>query len=274
MLTKNNPFLQVPQNGSAVVPVGRGNKIVKLLLHMQGTAVNVATMIERVQVRVNQKAILDLSAAEILAIAKEKGVTVSAGFLPILFCEPYALQYGALYLGAVDTGAGVSSMDLDVTMKAAPADVSLDLYRDEVPPDYDDKGNPVGIGFIKAFIKSRLPINASGKYGFNHAVGESYQERVQRIHVSGPSGNVTAVGVKKNGLPIFEDIPLAVAMEDLAQWGEDMQASLFTVDLIKRGDGTEALYKGSARTLLTEITTDATGAVDIIEEKITTLAAL
>lgn len=272
MLQLNDPFLTMAQNGPVVCNINRGNKTLALQLQGAGTAFDFATMVNRIQIKLNKKTVIDLTMAELRAINAELGITDSATIQNIDFQEIAALNVGTLYTGGYDTAAGVTSFQIILTMVGAPADASVELYRDDVPPELSAAGQPVGIGMIMAFVKTTIPIGSASTHSHEPNKGREYPDRVKRLFVLG--SNVTAVGVKKNGLYVHEDIPAAINSNDAAKWGRVPQADQYCVDMVKRGDGTEAIFKGSASSLLYRVQTNAAGDVTLIEQLITTLDLL
>lgn len=272
---QNTPFSNVGAGNLAVCDVDTGMRIMALTIAGTGAALDMTTHIERVVVKLNKTIIWDLTAAQIELINAEKGVAASATELTLFFCDPSAINAGSVVAGAIDTAKGVSSFQVLVYIAAgAPAAITLDMYRQEIAPKFNEDGSLAGLGMVRNFSLHDIVVAAAGKVSHRPLHGPDYPEFVQRMHIHHPAGNVTIVKVKHSDRTEFEEIPLNIATRILSEWGEAMQALLYTVDFVLRGDGIEALYKGNIRNLLIEITTDGAGDVAFIEEKISALPSL
>lgn len=268
LFLKNPAMVNVVPNGVASVQLPKGAVYNRLLIHMQGTAADVETMISRVLVKLNQKIIFDLGGAEVAKLNRFRGLIDDPGFMTIDFIDPTAINVGSMIMGGIDTSAGVSSFELQITTNGAPADVSIDTYRDTSPPAPNSKG----LGLISAVTKATISPTAAGKFAYQPPHGGQYPARIRRAHFAGPT--VDAVGIRKNSLHVFEDIPVAVNNHDLQEYGRTPQTDLFTVDFCKRGDLAENLYLGDAQSVEYEITANAGGNVDIITEMIIPFEAI
>ncbi|MHB1342568.1 MAG: major capsid protein P2 [Coriobacteriia bacterium] len=266
MLLKNPAFLNVVQNGVAAVRIPRGDVVNTILLVGSGTAIDLRTMITRVVVRLNEKIIYDLTGAQINTINAYRGLPSTAGYLRIDFIEPTAINYGTQMLGGIDTSRGVASLDVEVTLTGAPADVTLSSYRDVSPAQPKEVNDP---GLFLAMIPITLPITAAGKFSFTPPFGPARAHRVKRLHFFGSA--ITALGIKKDSLHVFENIPVAVNDHYNSEFGFVPQANHKVVDFYVKGDGIENLFLGNAKGLEYEVETSGAGNVIQISEVITAL---
>lgn len=266
MLLKNPAFLNVVQNGTAAVRIPRGDVVNSIQLVGSGTAIDLRTMVTRIVVRLNEKIIYDLTGAQLNTINLFRGFSSVATSLRLDFIEPMAINYGTEMLGGLDTSRGVASLDVEVTLAGAPADVKLESYRDVSPAQPKEVNDP---GLFLAMIPVTLPITAAGKFSFTPPFGPARAHRVKRLHFFGSA--VTALGIKKDSLHVFENIPVAVNDRYNTEFGRVPQANHQCVDFYLKGDGIENLFLGNARGLEYEVETSGAGNVIQISEVITAL---
>lgn len=268
MLLKNQSFSNVVTDGVASCRIQPGMVINGLQIVMGGTSADPTTDITRVVVRINEKIVVDLSAAEIEQIQLRKGISATATQLYLDFNEMAGLNVGSMVTGAHDTSKGVTAYDLEVTTASAPADLTLESYRDVSPAH----PNSPGIDKIRAYIPQTLSFTGSGKYSHLPSVGPNRPSQVLRLHFLGSV--VTAIGVKKGGMHVFENVPTAANEANLLYWGRVAVANHYMVDFCKRGILEEALYTGDGRQLEYEVETSGAGDVKLITEQIISLGAL
>ena len=267
MELKNQSFSNVVQTGVASTRVSLGQIINGLKIVMGGTSPDPTTEIGRVVVRINEKIVFDLSGAQIEVLQAHKGIVAAANELHIDFLEMTALTIGSMFTGAHDTSKGVSAYDLEVHTVGAPADVTLESYRDVSPAH----PNSPGIGKIRAYVPQTLIFTASGKY--SHMPSFHAEKKAAILRLAFLGSTVTAVGVKKRGVHVFDNIPLAVNANDLARWGRVTQSDLFCVDFVKRGIIEEALH-ADTQNIEYEVETSGAGDVTLITEMIISLGDL
>lgn len=268
MLLKNSAFTNVVQNGVASTRISRGQVINGIQIKMGGTAADPSTHVSRMVLRINEKIVVDLTGAQVESIHATKGLTSTADTLFLSFLEETALNVGSMFTGAHDTSKGVQAYDLEVTLAGAPADVTLESWRDVSPAS----PNSPGIGIIRSFIPQTLSFTGSGKYSHQPSSGPNKPAKICRLHFLGST--VDAIGIKKNSLHIFEGVPTAENTADLKRWGRVPQADHFCVDFVKRGIIEEAMYTGNARSLEYEVETSGAGDVLLITEQLIRLGDL
>ncbi len=267
MLKQNEAFVNVTPGGWASSKVDRGNYILALLLKFGGTAFDIDTHVEFVEVMLNEKPIVpQLTGTELKQIMQARGLYSDETEIAIDFIDRDAINAGSLYIGGIDTAKGVTSLIVRVKLAAgAPADTTIKLIRDEVPPLRDAAGALAGLREFKAFSRSLVPAPAADLYTLQPDTGK--REKVLRLFCLGAT--IEYIGVRRDGLTFHDDILLADNDRDLRDYGLTPVAGVYMVNFVKRGDHGEALDKSSAGTLSYRVKTTGAGNVPVIEEKLT-----
>lgn len=271
MMIRNEALTPQAPGEIAACKIGLGNYLLRLLLEVTGTAVDISTHVEWVLLQLNEKDITPkLTGAELEAMNAEMGMTTDNAMLALNFIDPFALNAGSMYVGGIDTAAGVSSLVLQVKFAAtAPADMRITVRRDEVPPFRNADGSLRGLQEFKAWSRAVVVSPAADLYTLTPQVGPSRDEKVLRLFCFEPSANLDYIGVRKNGLQVHDDVPVASNDRDLKDYGLVPQTNLRLVDFVKRGDNGESVDKRSATSLEYRFKTTGTGNITVIEEKIT-----
>jgi len=272
MLLNSGSLNNVGSGNKASGRIPRGNKIVRLLLALGGTTPEADTDISEVRISCNTKEICRLSGAQLCDMVTALGMALDKSQIPIQFGDLRGLNTPSVFTGGIDTGRGVTSLDVAVDFTDdAPADISCSPYIDVIPPERNASGAPVGLGYITAYRRHVIPATAATIYPLEPAYGsQTPGEKVKRLWVFG--SNVTAVGIKKNGNFVHEDIPAAVNAQDNEDWGLSAVSGLYLLDFVKRGEMREGLAKGSdTQSMEYRVETDGAGTVTIIEEVLTRL---
>lgn len=272
MLLKSGSLNNVGSGNKSSGRIPRGNKLVRLVFDLSGTAPEADTDIDEIRLSCNTKEICRLSGAQLISMMTAMGLTVDKSQVALQFGDVRGLNTPSVFTGGIDTAKGVTSLDLAVDFAAAaPADIGCTPYIDVIPPERDAAGAPVGLGYITSYRRHVIPATAATIYPLEPAFGsQTPGEKVKRLFVFGD--NVAGVGVKKNGNFVHEDIPQAVNDQDNADWGLTAVPGLYLLDFVKRGEMREGLSKGADTSSMEyRIETNGAGTVTIIEEVLTRL---
>ncbi len=212
------PFQNVQATGVAQLTTQRiwPNTLEYISLVLGGTTFTKA-MITSLQVRLGQKPIWNLgfgntnAGTDIQTINSYEGRGTTATLLTLPFADPFARTPKQQYLGAIDFGAvGVRDLTLLVTITGATAP-TLTAWAEVAPPKTLDAASNL---LFRAILETPLAPAAAGTFvPFLINYGQAGGALLRRLVFA--SALVTALEIKRDGLDIFEQIPLAVfnAME-------------------------------------------------------------
>ncbi len=219
LLIKNVPFTNVVANGIATVSLPVGMSYNRILLQLGGTFTK--AMITNINVRLNGKVIFQQTGSRLDAINTYRKRGVSASFLVVDFTEPNAKLMAEQYIGNINTGQGVSSLTVEVTIAGATAP-TLDSWTEYGPP------GPLGV--LAKQIQFTTSMAGAGKFPFKLIDVANRGAIVKRVHFA-HTGQVTALEVKKNGIVIHDNVPTAVnTFYQLDTGGKVAQTNLYTYD--------------------------------------------
>ncbi len=251
------PFQNVVATGQAQLTTQRiwPNTLEYIALILGGTTFTKA-MITNLQVRLGQKTVWYAVGADIQTINSYEGRTATATLLTLPFANWFARTPKQQYLGAVDFGAvGVRDLTILVTISGATAP-TLTAYAEVAPPKTLD---PASNLLFRAIIQTPLaPSGATVFQPFLINYGQAGGALLRRLFLM--SNLVTAAEVKRDGLDIFEQIPLAVINAILSEsFPHSPQANVFTIDFEE--DDIEAKA-------LTSVRADSKGNISLIPQLI------
>lgn len=132
LFIKNLPFVNVTGNGVASVSLPVGMSYNRILLKLGG-GLNKAN-ITRIRVKLNGKAIDDMSGARLEAVNAYRNRAQNASFMILDFVEPDAKTMAEQLVGNINTASGVSSFTIEVTISGADGGVTLDSFSELAPP--------------------------------------------------------------------------------------------------------------------------------------------
>lgn len=273
MKNQNEGMVNVGPGNLGTAKIQRGGYLCALELHFTGTALDLSTHVEWVSVQLNQKEIVPkLTGAELERMNSEKGLFVDETALIIPFIDKDAINAGSMFVGGIDTAAGVSEFILQVKFAAtAPGDIKVKILRDEVAPFRDPAtGALIGLREFKAWSRSVVAAPAADLYTLEPETGR--EERLLRLFAIG--ANIEYVGLRKNGLPVHDDVPTALNGRALKDYGITQAAGGYLLDLVARGDLGEAVSYADARSISIRVKTTGAGNVPVIAEKLTRIDVL
>lgn len=212
------PFQNVVATGVAQLTTQRiwPNTLEYISLVLGGGAFTKA-MMTLIVVKLGQKPIWyigggpDNGGSTIQSINSYEGRGTTATLLTLPFANPFARSPKQQYIGAVDTGqVGINNITLLVTIAGATTP-TLTAWAEVAPPKTLSAANNL---LFRAFLQTPIAPPAAGNFvPFLLNVGQAGGALLRRLVL--PSAVLTAAEVKRDGLDIFEQIPLAVfnAME-------------------------------------------------------------
>lgn len=215
LLVKNNPFTNVVANGVATLSLPIGMTYNRILLALGGTFTK--AMITDIKVKLNGKVILQNTGAKLDSINQERNLTANPAFLTLDFVEPFAKRAEDQYLGNINTGAGVSSLTVEITIAGATAPTL---------ESYSELASPAKLGAIAKQITYTAGFTGSGKFPMKLIDIANRGALIKRVHFF-HAGNLAAVEVKKNGIVIFDNIPTLVNNYNLAEYKNLPQANVY-----------------------------------------------
>jgi hypothetical protein len=256
LLIKNNPFTNVVANGVATLNLPIGMSYNRIILALGGTFTK--SMITDLKFKVNGKVVYQNAGAKIDAINTFRGIAANAAYLAIDFTELFAKTAAAQFLGNINTGKGVSSLTMEVTIAGATAP-TLDSYS--------ELGQPAQLGAIAKQIIFTAGFTAAGKFPFKLIDIANRGALIKSVHFF-HSGNVTALEVKKNGLVIFDNIPVAVNNYNLTEYKNVPQTNVYHYDPALDNNYTNMVTTADAVSLDFNLTLSAADTVTAVVEVI------
>lgn len=248
-LVKNQAFTNVVANGVATLSLPVGMSYNRIFLQLGGTFTK--AMITDVKVKLNGKVIYQNTGSRLDVVNTYRGRAVSASFLVLDFVEPRARDASELWVGNLNTASGVSSLTVEVTIAGATSP-TLESYSELAPP--------APLGIIKKMLVFSSGFTGSGKFPFKLIDVANRGALIIRAHFH-HGGNVTALEVKKNGVPIFDNIPAAVNAFYQADNGKAAQSNVFTYDPCLDDCFTNAIKTSDAVSMEFNVTTSAADTV-------------
>ncbi len=268
MLTKKMlPFQNVVAAGTAVHECELGPTYHRIILALGGTALTKA-MLSRIVCKLNGKIFYDLTGSQLDTINKYRGIPDDAGYISLDFTEPaqIAANLAGMNAGAIPTAQGVTSFTVEVTIAGATAPTLVGYAEISEAQALTEETR------ILAMIPQGNNFSSTGKFPIVLPHGPGTDNYIKRVHFFG--GSPTELTVKKNGLAIFDQIPVTVAQ--FLQEERDMAAQNghFVYDPVVNGDMKRVINNGNAQSLQFELTVGATGVVNTIAEYYARLSQL
>lgn len=253
------PFQNVSAAGTALMTTTRiwPNTLEYVAITLGGGTPPTKAQISRLLIRLGSKPVWDITGSEIASICLYENRTATATVLILPFANFDARNVSEQYLGAVDFGAvGVRDMTFEVTL-AGGVTPTLSAIAEVAPPKVLDPASNV---LFRALLRNPIaPAAAATFLPLLLNYGQAGGALLRRLWFF--SALVTALEVKRDGLDIYEQIPLALNNAILQELQNVPQANIFTYDLVE--DRIESKS-------LTTIRKDAKGNVSLIPQQILT----
>ena len=255
LLVKNVPMNNVVANGMATVNLPVGMSYNKVILALGGTTFT-KSMITQINVKVNGKIIMSAIGSRLDLINQYRGLTAAAGFLTLDFTEPRAKSMIEQYVGNINTANGVSSLSLEITIAGATAP-TLDTYSELGPPQ------PLGV--LAKHIVFTGSYASSGKFPMKLIDITNRGGIIKRVHFA-HGGNLTNVEVKKNGIVIWDNVPVAVNSFWQGEYVKTAQTNLYAYDPCADNNYANAVKTADATALEFNLTFSAADTVTAVVE--------
>ncbi len=238
-LLKFEPFLNVGANQRAILDskVLLGNTLKKVFLELGGTTFTKA-QIDLIKVKLNQKTVIEVTGSQLDAINKYLGVSDTATFLTIPFDDITDALPGQVGedIGALDTSLGVNSFVIEVDIGGATAP-TLSAFFEAVPPLPRTGPLAQTTPAIRSLITSTLTPNTAAEHTLDANIGQSASALLARLFIF--HSNLTAFELKKNNVPIFEEMTIAQNEFVQKEHGRVPQSGLYVYDPIASGDASK-----------------------------------
>lgn len=225
------PFQNVVAAGTAILTTERiwPNTLEYLALTLGGGTPPTKAQISRILIRLGQKPIADFTGSEIASICAFENRTATATVLIIPFANPFGRTPAMQYAGAIDFGAiGVRQLTLEVTL-AGGVTPTLSAIAEVAPPKLLDNASNL---LFRAFLKTPLaPAAATTFAPFLINYGQAGGALLRRMHFF--SSLVTSLEVKRDGLDVFEQIPLALNNAIQTELGNVPQSNIYTYNPVE-----------------------------------------
>jgi hypothetical protein len=263
MLTiKNLPFLGVVGDGVASLELPIGMTYNRIYLKLGGTTF-AKSNISRIVLKINGKIFFDISGTNLDLLNDYKGMGLGADYLCLDFIEAKAKTVGGQYIGAIGTLEGVTSFIMEVTISGATAPTL---------ESWSEVSSPAPMGLISTLISHTATYAAAGEFPLVLPHGKEAGLLIQRVlfyHT-----NMTELEVKKNGVVIFESMPIAVNSQIQTGYGRTPQAGLYVYDTIINNDVFQVLDTTNAQSLSYNITVSASDTITVLTEAIADLSKI
>lgn len=251
------PFQNVSAAGTALMTTTRiwPNTLEYIAITLGGGVAPTKAQISRLLVRLGSKPIWDVTGSELASICLYENRTATATVLILPFAFFDARLVSEQYLGAIDFGAvGVRDMTLEVTL-AGGTTPTLSAIAEVAPPKMLDSSTNV---LFRALLRNPIaPASAATFLPLLLNYGQAGGALIRRLWFF--SNLVTALEVKRDGVDVFEQIPLALNNAILQELQSIPQANIFTYDLLEDRIESKAL---------TTIRRDKNGNVSLIPQQI------
>lgn len=252
------PFANVSAAGTAICTTSRiwPNTLEYIAITLGGGVAPTKAQLTRVLVRLGSKPIWDITGSEIASICLYEGRVATATVLILPFANWFARSIPEQYLGAIDFGqVGVRDLTMEITI-AGGTTPTVTAIAEVAPPKVLDPASNV---LFRALL--RTPLSPAGAATFAPQLinyGQAGGALLRRLFFF--SAVVTALEIKRDGLDILEQIPLALinAIESESTFHAP-QASIYTYDVIEDDIESKAL---------TTIRKDSKGNVSLIPQQI------
>jgi hypothetical protein len=260
MLRRLLPFQNVVSNNTATLNMSNllGLTIDRMILQLGGTFTK--AQITGLRIKANSKTIFDDSGSRIDLRMQYRGITANASFLSIDFSEIRAKTIVGQKLGSFDTVASaVRQLTMEVDIGAATSP-TLSGFADLSEPQGMADSAPL-IGKVLNLSQS---FAAAGTFPLEFGYGRKTPTLIKRLHLFGST--VLSAEVRRNGIPIFENLPDAINDFQQTEFQRTPQANVYTVDFIPAGNLSDALPLNPDVPMEYYVTVSGSGAVTVVAE--------
>ncbi len=247
-------FQNVTAAGTAICTTTRiyPNTLEYIAITLGGTAAPTKAQLSRILVRLGSKPIWDVTGSEIASIALYEGRTATATVLILPWANWFARSIAEQYLGAIDFGAvGVRDLTMEITIAGGTAPTVSAIAEVAPPKVLDAASNQL----FRALLRNPIaPASAATFLPLLLNYGQAGGALIRRLFFF--SNLVTALEVKRDGLDILEQIPLALINAIQSEsFPHTPQSNIYTYDVVEDDIESKAL---------TTIRKDSKGVVSLI----------
>lgn len=259
IIKKLLPFTNVVASGLATVDLRNlfGYAIDRLHLQLGGTALTKA-MLTVVQLKANGKIIFDDTGSRIDSRMQYRGETANAAFLTLDFSEIFSKTIVGQKLGAIDTLAGIQSLTGEITIAGATAPTLTGYAEVSSPSDAAEKF------IIAKVLNFNHSFSAAGRFPLNIPYGKQGGSLIKRLFLFGTT--IVDVEVKKNGITVFEQIPVAVNSYLQTDYRKVPQANVYAVDFIADNNQSGVFNAANAQNVEYYVNVSGAGNVAVVAE--------
>lgn len=253
-------FQNVGPNQRVSVPLSLGVTYEKLYIKL-GTNITPA-LITNIVMKINNKEFMRWDrAADLIALNAYKGNQTNAGYITIDFTERLARDEVAMKLGtiAATQQAGVQSLTLEFDLGGyvQAAGSTIEGWADIEAPSANK--------IIQRVQTQQKVIGGAATEQIIIPYGQNGFQ-VKRLIVR--HANVTSIKVRRDGVDIYEDLPVALAHQRQVDFGRTPQAGYHILDFMP-----DALQSNALNTAFIQVTPDKAVAVENLDIRVTTSAA-
>lgn len=234
------PFQNVSAAGTALMTTSRiwPNTLEYIAMTYGGGVPATKAQTSRILVRLGSKPIWDITGSELASISLYEGRVATATVLILPWSNWFARSIPEQYLGAIDFGqVGVRDLTMEVTL-AGGTTPTLSAIAEVAPPKVLDAQSNV---LFRALL--RTPLSPAGAATFAPQLinyGQAGGALLRRLFFF--SNLVTALEVKRDGLDILEQIPLALINAIQSEsFPHAPQSNIYTYDVIEDDIESKAL---------------------------------
>jgi hypothetical protein len=253
-------FQNVGPNQRVSVPLSLGVTYEKLYIKL-GTNITSA-LISNIVLKINNKEFMRWDrAADLIALNAYKGNQTAAGYLTLDFTERLARDEVAMKLGtiAATQQAGVQSLTLEFDLGNYVPAVGSTIEG------WADIEAPSANKIIQRVQTQQKVIGGAATEQVIVPYGQNGFQ-VKRLIVR--HANVTSIKVRRDGVDIYEDLPIALAHQRQVDFGRTPQAGYHILDFMP-----DALQSNALNTAFIQVAPDKAVAVENLDIRITTSAA-
>ena len=260
MFKKLLDFNNVVATGKASLSLANlfGNTVDRIQLQLGGTALTKA-MLTQIRILANEKVIFDDLGSNTDSRMQYRGIAANAAFLVLDFSEIRARTILGQKTGALDTTAGLRTLNMEVQITGATAPTLAgyaELSEPQTGADFQ--------GLIAGVKRITKNFGAAGTFAWEMSYGANTPILIKRLHFFGAT--VTNVEIKKRGISLFEAVPDAVNDYDQGEYQRTPQANVYTVDFIKDGNMSNALRIAPGDPMEYRVTVSGAGNVECVAE--------
>ena len=222
------------------------NTLEYFVFQLGGTVAPTKAQIAQIVVKLgsSSKPIWDITGAQLNTLNLYEGRPNTATVLILPFSNFRSRTVEAQMIGALDTShVGVRELSVEVTLTGGTAP-TITAWAEVAPPKLfgnGPDGKPAPENFLfRALLRTPIQVPSAAQFfPVNPATSAAGGALLRRLHMF--DATVTDFDFKRDGVPYFETMPLAVNNAVLDELGHDPQAGVYTFDAIDDDNESKAL---------------------------------